>query len=175
MTAAEHWRKPVAILVGAPGAGKSTIGRKIAEAFHLPFVDTDQVIEERAGMSVSDIFVTKGEEYFRELEAQVVAETVNTEVGIVALGGGAVTNPGTRQLLAGQRVLWLKVDAKDAARRVGLNTARPLLVGNVHGTLQKLLAERELWYAEVQTETVDTSQKSVRDVVAEAVALLEAR
>jgi shikimate kinase len=86
-----------------------------------------------------------------------------------------VTNPKTRQLLADQRVLWLKVDAKDAARRVGLNTARPLLVGNVHGTLQKLLTERELWYAEVQTETIDTSQKSVRDVVAEAVAILEAR
>lgn len=160
-------------MIGAPGAGKSTIGRKIADRFMLPFVDTDQQIEIVAGMSVSDIFITEGEAVFRTREEQAVAEALDTCLGIVALGGGAVAQPATRQRLLGHRVIWLKVSAAEAARRVGMNTARPLLAGNVRGTLIRLLEERSIWYAEVSTEQVETSDRPFKDIVNEIAELLE--
>lgn len=166
-------RAPVAILVGAPGAGKSTIGKKVAERFMLPFVDTDEIIETQAGMSVADIFVTEGEERFRERERQAVADALETSLGIVSLGGGAVTQQGTRDLLAGHRVTWLRVSAGEAAKRVGMNATRPLLVGNVRGTLQRLLQEREVWYEEVSTDTVDTTNRPIHDVVRDVCTRLE--
>lgn len=154
---------PVLVLVGSPGAGKSSVGRRVAERLGVPFVDTDHVIEASAGMSVSDIFVTMGEDEFREREAAAVAEAICGD-GVVALGGGAVMRPETQELLAGKRVIWLKVGVPDAANRVGLNTARPLLLGNVRGTLASLLEQRTPVYAALATDTVDTSGRSLRSV-----------
>lgn len=168
-------QRPVAVIVGAPGAGKSTVGARVAEHFHLPFVDTDHLVEERAGMSVADIFVTEGESHFRELEAERVADALATEIGVVSLGGGAILRPETRALLAGQRVVWLRVDASHAAKRVGMNTARPLLVGNVRGTMQRLMSERSELYEEVCTDIVDTSDKPLKAVVLEVCEILEQR
>lgn len=156
---------PVVVLVGSPGAGKTSVGRRVAERLSVPFVDTDHTIEERAGMRVSDIFVTLGEDEFRRLEAEAVADALATCDGVVALGGGAVMREETRERLAGHRVAWLRVGVSDAASRVGMNTARPLLLGNVRGTLTALLEQREPVYAEVATFTVDTSGRSVRQVV----------
>jgi shikimate kinase len=167
--------RPVAVIVGAPGAGKSTVGSRVAQAFHLPFVDTDQLIEEQANMSVPDIFVTYGEPDFRQREVAAVREALENHVGIVALGGGAVIDSQTRDALQGHRVIWLKVDTSNASRRVGMNTARPLLVGNVRGTLQRLLTEREHVYESVSTDVVDTSGKQLTEVVSEVCALLEQR
>lgn len=164
---------PVAVLVGAPGAGKSTIGRKVADRFMLPFVDTDHVIEQTAGMSVSDLFINEGEAQFRQREEQAVAEALETCIGIVSLGGGAVLSARTRQRLLGQRVIWLQVSAAEAANRVGMNSARPLLMGNVRGTLIKLLDERSAWYEEVSTDVVQTSDRPLRDVVNDVAELLE--
>lgn len=154
---------PVMVLVGSPGAGKSSVGRRVAERLGLPFVDTDHLIEADAGMSVPDIFVTMGEDEFRKREAAAVAESMTGD-GVVALGGGAVMRAETQELLAGQHVIWLKVAAPDAANRVGLNTARPLLLGNVRGTLAALLEQRTPIYEALATQTVDTSGRSLREV-----------
>ena len=154
---------PVLVLIGSPGAGKSSVGRRVADRLGVRFVDTDQAVEADAGLSVADNFVTMGEEEFRRLEADAVAKSL-TDSGVVALGGGAVMRPDTQLLLAGQRVVWLKVGLGDAATRVGLNTARPLLLGNVRGTLSTLLAQRTPIYEAVSTDSIETSGRSVREV-----------
>ena len=118
-----------------------------------------------AGMSVSDVFVSQGEEAFRDLEAAAVARTVAESNGVVSLGGGSVLRESTREVLSGCRVVWLRVSLSDAVNRVGMNTARPLLLGNVRGTLGALLEQRTPVYEEVATDVVDTSGRSVREVV----------
>lgn len=155
---------PVAVLVGAPGAGKSTVGRKVAAALGLVFSDTDALVEERAGMTVAELFVAEGEPAFREREEDAVAAALEGE-GVVSLGGGAIMSPATRERLRGHRVIWLQVSLSDAAARVGLNTARPLLLGNVRQTMGRLLEERAPLYAEVATVTIDTAGRPIREVV----------
>lgn len=161
---------PVAVIVGSPGAGKTSVGRRVAERLGVAFIDTDHVVEERAGRPIPDIFVNEGEEAFRALEAQAVGETLSASQGVVALGGGAVLRAETQQALAGCTVVWLKVGVPDAANRVGLNTARPLLLGNVRGTLGTLLEQRNPVYERLATVVVDTSGKSLRQVTDEVVA-----
>lgn len=163
---------PVLVLIGSPGAGKSTVGRRVAESLGVAFTDSDALIESAAGMSVSDIFVTAGEEEFRRLEVEAVARALADEGGVVALGGGAILSADTRARLAGERVVWLKVSLSDAASRVGMNTARPLLLGNVRGTLSALLEKRNPLYEEVATDTVDTSGRSQREVVADVMTVI---
>lgn len=155
---------PELVLVGAPGSGKSTVGAEVAARLGLPFLDVDEVIAERAGKPVSEIFADDGEPAFRALEEATTAELLS-EPGVLSLGGGAVLSPATRSALRGHRVVWLQVSAANAARRVGLNEARPLLLGNVRGTLIRLLAERTPLYAEVATERVSTDDTDVATVV----------
>ena len=155
---------PVLVLIGSPGAGKSSVGRRVAEALGVPFTDTDQLIEAASGMSVSDIFITHGEEEFRRREAEAVAEALTQQSGVVSLGGGAVMREETRERLQGSRVVWLRVSLADAANRVGMNTARPLLLGNVRATLSGLLEQRTPVYEAVATDIVDTSGRNVREV-----------
>lgn len=162
---------PLLVLVGAPGAGKSTVGRRVAERLGVPFDDTDHLIEQQAGMSVSDIFVTAGEPEFRRLEEDAVAQALRTRSGVLALGGGAVLSEKTRSLLAGHRVVWLRVSMSEAATRVGMNTARPLLLGNVRTTLAGLLEARTPLYEEVSSAVVETSDRKIRDVIAEVASL----
>jgi shikimate kinase len=162
----------VLVLVGAPGAGKSSIGRRVASKLKISFVDTDQLIEKSAGMSVSDIFVTLGEAAFRRIEQDTVAAALRDQKGVVALGGGAVMNTSTSALLGEQCVVWLRVNVSDAAHRVGMNTARPLLLGNVRGQLKSLMDERTPTYEAVRTYVVDTSGKSLKVVADEVAALV---
>jgi shikimate kinase len=164
---------PRAIFVGAPGAGKSTVGRRVAERLKLPFLDTDQAIEERAGMSVSDIFINQGEPEFRALEETVVADAIVNSTGIVSLGGGALLSPTTRKSLQDCPVIWLQVSASDAANRVGMTGSRPLLLGNVRGTMMKLLEERTPLYAEVADLVLDTSGRTARVIVDDVISWLE--
>jgi shikimate kinase len=152
------------VLVGAPGSGKSTVGALLADRLGLPFLDVDAVIEERTGRSIAEIFADDGEPAFRALEEQVTAELLG-HLGVLSLGGGAVLSATTRELLRGHRVVWLQVAAGTAVSRVGLNEARPLLLGNVRGRLIKLLAERTPLYAEVATERVETDARSPQEVV----------
>jgi shikimate kinase len=160
---------PVVVLVGSPGAGKSSVGKRVAESLTVSFTDSDRVIEEEAGMTIADFFVDRGEDEFRDLEADVVARCLESCDGVLALGGGAVLRPETQERLAGQRVVWLKVSLHDAAQRVGMNQARPLLLGNVRGTLAALLEKREPIYSAVSTDVVETSGRGVRLVAEEVV------
>ena len=153
------------VLVGAPGSGKSTTGALLAERLGVPFADVDAVIEQRAGRSIAAIFADDGEPAFRALEEQVTAELLE-QPGVLSLGGGAVLSATTRAALRGHRVVWLQVSAATAVSRVGLNEARPLLLGNVRGRLIKLLAERTPLYAEVATERVETDSLPPEQVVA---------
>jgi shikimate kinase len=152
------------VLVGAPGSGKSTVGAMLAERLGVTFNDADAVIVERTGKSIADIFTDDGEATFRALEEQVTAELLALP-GVLSLGGGAVLSPATRAALSGHRVVWLRVGLTQSVKRVGLDTARPLLLGNVRGQLLKLLNERAPLYAEVATEVIDTDDTTPSQVV----------
>jgi shikimate kinase len=115
------------VLVGFMGAGKTTVGNLLAAGLGLPFTDSDQVIEQRAGRPVRQIFAEDGEPAFRALEHQVIAELLDGPAAVVALGGGAPEHPGTRQRLATAQVVYLQVGYEQAMRRVGGDAARPLL------------------------------------------------
>lgn len=147
---------PRVILVGAPGSGKTTVGTLLASLLALPFRDTDADVEAITGMPIAQLFVEKGEQYFRELESEAVRAAIASHDGILSLGGGAVIREETQAALVGQYVVYLEVDIAEAARRVGLNTARPLLLGNVRGQLSQLLAQRKPLYERVATVTVST-------------------
>ena len=163
---------PRVILVGTMGAGKTTVGGLLAEAWEVGFRDTDQDVEACAGQSVQDIFVSEGEGAFRELERTAVGSAVEDHDGVLALGGGAVLDAGTRDLLAGHRVVFLRVGMADAAKRVGLGVSRPLLLGNVRSRMKQLIDERTPVYESVATHVVDTDgldAEQVADAVRRAV------
>lgn len=159
--------RPVVVLVGTPGAGKTSVGNALAARLAVRFRDTDADVESAAGMSVSDIFVQQGEAAFRELERQAVAVALAQHTGVLALGGGAILDPTTRRLLADHTVVWLTVGLSQAAERVGLSTARPLLLGNVRATLLRLMQGREPLYREVARFEVDTNDRTVEAIVEE--------
>jgi shikimate kinase len=162
---------PTVVLVGPMGAGKSTVGRLLAQRWGVPFRDTDDDVEQTAGRTISDIFVEDGEERFRALERAAVAQAVSEHTGVLAVGGGAVMAEETRAVLEGQRVVFLRVGLSDAAARVGLGAARPLLLGNVRGTMKTLLDERTPVYESVARVVVDTDGRTpdeVADAVVEA-------
>jgi shikimate kinase len=152
------------VLVGAPGSGKSTVGAMLAGRLGVGFRDADTIIVERTGKSIAEIFADEGEAAFRTLEEQITAELLELP-GVLALGGGAVLSPATRRALRGHRVVWLRIGLSQSVKRVGLDTARPLLLGNVRGRLLKLLNERAALYAEVATEVVDTDHTTPAEVV----------
>ncbi len=113
------------------GAGKTTVATLLARAWGTTARDTDADVVAREGREVSDIFVDSGEDYFRALEREAVAAALAEHDGVLSLGGGAVLDEGTRALLAGHRVVFLRVGLSEAVKRVGLGTSRPLLLGNV--------------------------------------------
>ena len=166
---------PVVILIGPPGAGKSTVGPLVAALLGAEFLDTDSAVEEAAGKPVSDIFISDGEAAFRELERAAVARTVASHPGILALGGGAVMDPGTRKLLAGQWVVYLETGFATAAHRTGLDTPRPLLIGNPRTRMRELLAERLPVYEALAWVTVATDDRAPQEIADDVAAAVTAR
>jgi len=165
---------PVLILIGPPGAGKSTVGPLLAGLLGAEFLDTDTAVEEVAGKPVGDIFISDGEAAFRELERAAVARTIASHRGILALGGGAVMDPGTRELLAGQRVVYLETGFAAAAHRTGLDAPRPLLIGNPRARMRELLAERLPVYEELAWVTVSTDERAPQEIADEIAATVTA-
>lgn len=166
---------PLVVLVGPPGAGKSTVGQLVAERFGVGFRDTDADIEHRAGKSVADIFIEDGEPAFRTLEAAAIREALDCSEGVLALGGGAVLDPQTRAALHGHHVVFLDVGLTDALARVGFNRDRPLLLGNPRAQLKAMLDERRGMYAEVAVVTISTDGRTAADVAAEVATGIGAR
>ena len=159
-------RRPTLVVVGPPGAGKSTIGRLVAERLRVEFTDADDLIVERIGKSIADMFLEDGEPAFRALEREVVASALRSTVGVLGLGGGAVLADETRALLRSHRVLSLRVGLADGLRRTGMSTARPLLAGvNPRATFKALLDQRSPLYHEVATVEVDTTGRGIDQVV----------
>jgi shikimate kinase len=165
----------VIVLIGPMGSGKTTVGGLVAARLGTAVRDTDHDVEATAGREISEIFVDDGEAVFRALERAAVAEALATHDGVLALGGGAVLDPGTRDLLAGHDVVFLRVGLSDAVKRVGLGTSRPLLLGNVRGRIKALLDERTPIYESVATLVVETDGREPHDVADEIVAALGAR
>lgn len=157
---------PKAVLVGLPGSGKSTIGRRLAKALGVGLLDTDVAIEQRTGRSIADIFATDGEQEFRRIEEDVVRAALADHDGVLSLGGGAATSPGVRAALAGHTVVYLEISAAEGVRRTGGNTVRPLLAGPDRAEKYRaLMAKRAPLYRRVATMRVDTNRRNPGAVV----------
>jgi shikimate kinase len=160
---------PVAVLVGPPGAGKSTVGRALAAHLGVRLRDTDADVETAAGKPIREIFVDDGEPHFRTLERAAVVRALAEHDGVLALGGGAVMDPLTEQDLAryaadGGTVVFLDVSLAHAAPRVGFNQARPLLVGNPRAQWQALMERRRPVYERISTLAVSTDGRTAGQV-----------
>lgn len=165
---------PHVVFVGPPGAGKTTVAGVVAKRLGLAVRDTDDDIVNAEGTSIAEIFIDKGEGYFRERETAAVRAALVEHDGVLALGGGAVINRRTRELLADETVVFLDVGLAAAVKRVGMNSNRPLLLGNVRTQLKLLLDQRRPIYTEVATLTVETDDLDVDQVADRVVAFLEA-
>jgi shikimate kinase len=170
------------VLIGAPGAGKTTVGTMLAARLGVQFTDTDAVVEAVAGKPVSDIFITDGEPEFRRLERAAVSATLagrssqddstfitgTPAAGVVGLGGGAVMDESTQAELAGRAVVYLETGFAELAKRVGLDRARPLLIGtNPRAQLKSLLEQRLPVYGRLAWLTVSTDGREPDDIAAE--------
>ena len=157
--------RPV-ILVGLMGAGKTRVGRRLADRLHLPFIDTDHEIEHETGKTISELFALMGEPEFRESERLMIARLMNRPASIIATGGGAFIDPRTRAaMLAQGLVVWLRADLDTLVARTGRNNKRPLLQG-VDRTekLSELMTIRYPVYAEAHL-TVDSLHGPVENTV----------
>ncbi len=157
--------RPV-LLIGLMGAGKSTVGRRLARALNLPFCDSDDEITEAAGCSIADIFEIYGESIFRDLEERVILRLLGEPSQILASGGGAFINPRIREaVLERATTIWLKADIDTLLERVSRRNIRPLLKkGDKRAILTRLMEERYPIYAQAHI-TVDSSNGTHEDIV----------
>ena len=163
------------ILIGPPGSGKSTIGRAISRKLSISFTDTDQLIEVRAGMSISQIFIDKGEPWFRDLEKEVLKEELSKLSGVLSLGGGAPLSELAQEMLGKieASIIYLDVSLATAAPRVGFNRDRPLLLNNPRGAWQELMDKRRPIYEALATHVVKVDERAPKDIVDEIVRLTQ--
>ncbi len=164
------------VLVGMMGAGKSSVGRRLATRMALPFLDADTEIEAAAGMTIPEIFAARGEPEFRTGEARVIARLLDNGPQVLATGGGAFMNPETRELIAQKGVsVWLKADFDVLMRRIKRRSDRPLLrTADPAATLQRLIDERYPVYAlaDATVESRDVSHEVIVDETLEAMSRL---
>jgi shikimate kinase len=166
---------PLAVLIGPPGAGKSTVGRVLAQRLSVPWHDTDAAIVAAQRRSIAEIFVDDGESAFRAIEMAEVGRALADCDGVLSLGGGAPMQPGAKELLAGHTVVFLDVGIADAAKRVGFDRSRPLLGVNPRAQWSRIMAERRPTYEALATLRVDTAGRAPDEVVEEIAGWLEAR
>jgi shikimate kinase len=165
---------PKAVLMGMPGSGKSTIGRRLAKAMGVTLLDTDAQIVETTGRSIADIFTNDGEQGFRRIEEEVVRAALAEHDGIVSLGGGAITTPGVRDALAGHTVIFLEISAAEGIRRTSGSTVRPLLAGpDPAARYRDLMSQRVPLYRRVATMRINTNRRNPGAVVRHIVERLE--
>ena len=158
---------PCVVVIGPPGAGKTTVGRVLAGLLGVELRDTDQAIEVQQGRSISDIFMDEGEPRFRELERAEVASSLDSHAGVLSLGGGAVMDPVTSAALAGHTVVFLEVGIADAAKRVGFDRSRPLMALNPRAQWTRLMDARRPTYERLATFTVQTAGRTPEDIATE--------
>jgi shikimate kinase len=165
---------PKVILIGPPGAGKSSVGRALGQRLSTSFADTDLLIENESGLRVSEIFLDKGEPFFRELEREVVLRELADFDGVLALGGGAVMNVDVENALrqSPDPICFLDVSLSSAAPRIGFNRDRPLLVGNPRAKWQELMNIRRPIYESLATLTVSTDSGTPSQIAQEVADIL---
>ncbi len=161
---------PPIILIGPPGAGKTSVGKALAKKLSLNFLDSDKVVEEKSGKSISEIFITDGEPAFREMERAAVIDLIESQDGVIALGGGSVMDlEVSKRLLPMANVVFLDVSISNAAPRVGFNRDRPLLLGNPRQQWIALMEKRRSTYEALAKARVSTDNKKPVEVVEEIV------
>jgi len=165
---------PRAVLIGLPGSGKSTIGRRLAKALGVALLDTDAAIEQTTGRTIPDIFATDGEKEFRRIEEEVIREALGSHDGVLSLGGGAITSSGVREALSGHTVIYLEISASEGVRRTGGTTVRPLLAGGDRAEkFRALMSQRVPLYRRAATLRINTNRRNPGAVVRYIVSRLE--
>ena len=165
---------PRAIFIGPMGSGKSTIGKGIASALGVPFRDTDLIIEELEKMPVSQIFIDKGEDYFRTIEKKVLRDELLSDGSVLALGGGAPISVDAQSALkvSSAPVIYLDISLANVAPRIGFNRDRPLLLHNPRGQWQTLMEARRPIYESIANFTIDVNGKSQNEIISEVLEVL---
>lgn len=155
------------ILIGPPGCGKSTIGRALSKSLGVKFVDTDALIEKEVGLPISQIFIDKGEPWFREIEARIVTQAVLSINGVLSLGGGAPLSEAAQHAIKGSKakIVYLDISLSAVAPRIGFNRDRPLLLNNPRATWQELMDRRRPIYLSLATQVVCVDDLSPKEVV----------
>ena len=155
------------LLIGPPGAGKSTVGQALASKLSIDFIDTDQVIENETGKTITDIFVVDGEPHFRALELQTLRNVLTLESGVISLGGGAPISQGAQEAIeqSNSHTVFLDVSLATAAPRVGFNRDRPLLLGNPRAQWQALSDNRRPIYEKLADDAIKVDDMNVDQIV----------
>jgi shikimate kinase len=157
------------LLIGPPGAGKSTVGRVLAADLGLKLIDTDQLIEKQTGKTISDIFVVDGEPHFRGIELQTLRDVLALESVVISLGGGAPISQEAQEAIeqSNSHTVFLDVSLATAAPRVGFNRDRPLLLGNPRAQWQALSDNRRPIYERLADDAIKVDDMSVDQIVDE--------
>ena len=165
---------PQIILIGPPGAGKSSVGKALGQRLSTNFADTDLLIEKESGLRVSEIFLDKGEPFFRELEREIVLRELADFDGVLALGGGAIMNSDVAQALrqSSDPICFLDVSLSSASPRIGFNRDRPLLLGNPRAKWQELMNIRRPIYESLATLTISTDSGTPSQIAQEIADIL---
>ena len=165
---------PRAIFIGPMGSGKTTIGKAVANSLGVTFRDTDTIIEEIEDMPVSQIFIDKGEDYFRNIEKKVLRDELLSDGSVLALGGGAPISVDAQSALrvSVAPVIYLDISLASVAPRIGFNRDRPLLLHNPRGQWQTLMEVRRPIYESIANFTIDVNGKSQKEIVSEVLGVL---
>jgi shikimate kinase len=161
------------ILIGPPGAGKSTIGNSLAKKMKVSFLDSDALIEKKLGKRIADIFVDEGEPYFRTQELVVLKEVLESDAGVISLGGGAPISQDAQDILqaSGATLIFLDISLGKAAARVGFNRDRPLLLGNPRAQWTELMNKRRPIYEKLAKAVISVDDRSINEICSDILAV----